>query len=291
MSNPVVQVTRQPMCERPAYLEQTRTPRGFTLIELLVVLAIIGMLTALLLPAVQAARESSRRTTCINNLHNQAVALASYHASHTRLPPGRNSGRVAPDQPILGFSWAVYVLPYLEEAPLFRALDYHVPWDAPANQTAVATRVPLFQCPSSEELFLGESDYSGISGTAMNTLPDAPKLPMETLDWGEIFNRGVLIPCSAVEDGITFKQVTDGLSNTLAVVESPVWSERQKRYWASGTICTTHDRGRVNSGKRGIFSDHPGGAHVARLDQSASFLTDDVEELVVGALCTRAGGD
>ena len=264
---------------------------GFSLVELLVVTAITATMAGLLLPAVQSARESSRRTTCMNNLHNQVTALANYHASHTRLPPGRNSGRIAPDQPVLGFSWAAYVLPYLEEVSLSRSLDYHIPWDATANQEPVATRLPLFQCPSSDEIFPGESDYSGISGTAMNTVLDKSELALEELDWGAILNRGVLIPAGALERGINFKQVTDGLSNTAAVAESPVLTDKQDRYWASGTICITHDRGTVNSGKRGIFSDHPGGAHVARADQSVTFLTNDVPEYIVGALCTRAAGD
>jgi prepilin-type N-terminal cleavage/methylation domain-containing protein len=268
---------------------EKRTPcssKAFSLVELLVVTAIVGMLAALLLPAVQAARESARRTTCINNLHNQAAALANYHASQMRLPPGRNSGRIAPEEPILGFSWAAYVLPYLEEVSVFNALDFQLAWDAPTNQKAVATRLPVFQCPSSEEVLIGESDYGGVLGTAMNTIPGGREL-----EWDEILNRGVLIPCLSLKDGVNFKQVTDGLSHTLVVAESPVWMERQDRYWASGTICITHDRGTVNSGKRGIFSAHQGGAHAARADQSVSFLSSDIPEHIVGALCTRAAGD
>lgn len=262
---------------------------GFSLIEVLVVTAITGMLAALLLPAVQSARESSRRTTCVNNLRNQAVALANYHASQTRLPPGRNSGRIAPEQPVLGYSWAAYTLPYLEQEPLFQAIDYRASWNAPVNREVVRTHLPLFQCPSSEQIFVGESDYSGINGTAMIATPDAPELGLN--DLAKVLNRGLLIPCRSLADGINFKQVTDGLSNTIAVAESPVWSDLQESYWASGTICISHDSGTVNSSDSGIYSEHPGGAHVARADESVSFLTDDVPDYIVGALCTRDAGD
>ena len=263
--------------------------RGFTLVELLVVIAITSVLVGLLLPAVQSARESARRTRCIDHLRNQVVALASYHGNHKRLPPGRNSGKHDPEGPILGYSWAAYTLPYLEEVPLSRSLDYHLPWNAPANQLAVKTRLPLFQCPSSEEVFAGESDYAGINGTAMITTSGDKEFTLS--DLAKILNRGVLIPCHSLEEGIKFSQVTDGLSNTLAVVESPVSSEEQERYWASGTICISHDTGTVNSDRRGINSDHPGGAHAARADQSVSFLSNDITDSVLGALCTRAAGD
>ena len=262
---------------------------GFTLVELLVVMAITSVMAGLLLPAVQSARESARRTTCMNNLRNQVVALANYHASHKRLPPGRNSGKFDPEGPILGYSWAAYTLPYLEEASLSRSLDFHLPWDAPANQLAVKTQLPLFQCPSSEEVFAGESDYCGINGTAMITTSGEKEFTLS--DLAKILNRGVLIPFLTSKEGINFKQVTDGLSNTLAVVESPVTSAEQSSYWASGTICISHDSGTVNSRKNGIFSDHPSGAHAARADQSVSFLSSDVADSVIGALCTRATGD
>ncbi|NOZ39038.1 MAG: DUF1559 domain-containing protein [Planctomycetes bacterium] len=262
---------------------------GFTLVELLVVIAITSVLVGLLLPAVQSARESARRTKCMNNLRNQVVALANYHASHMRLPPGRNSGKVDPEGAVLGYSWAAYTLPYLEQATLSRSLDFHLPWGAPANKKAVETQLALFQCPSSEEIFSGESDYSGINGTAMITTSGGPELSLG--DLGKILNRGVLIPCLSLEEGIKFGQVTDGLSNTLAVAESPVTSTEQDRFWASGTICISHDSGTVNSKRSGIFSDHPGGAHAARADQSVSFLSSDVADSVIGALCTRAASD
>ena len=247
---------------------------GFTLVELLVVIAITVVLVGLLLPAVQSARESARRTRCMNNLRNQVVALANYHSSHMRLPPGRNSGRFDPEGPVLGYSWAAYTLPYLEEMPLSRSLDYTLPWNAPANQLAVKTQLPLFQCPSSEEIFAGESDYAGINGTAMVTSPGEKEFTLSDLD--KILNRGVLIPFLTSKDGINFKQVTDGLSNTLAVAESTTTSTEHESYWASGTICISHDSGTVDSKRSGIFSDHPGGAHAARADQSVSFLSDDM---------------
>jgi len=246
-------------------------------------------LVGLLLPAVQAARESARRTSCMNNLRNQVVALANYHSSHKRLPPGRNSGKLDPEGPILNYSWAAYTLPYLEEVSLSRSLDFHLPWDAPVNKKAVETQLALFQCPSSEEIFPGESDYSGINGSAMNALLGGEELGLADLD--KILNRGVLIPRHSLKDGISFKQVTDGLSNTVAIAESPVTSAEQERFWASGTICISHDSGAVNNDKRGIFSDHPRGAHAAKADQSVSFLSEDISEDVIGALCTRAAGD
>ncbi len=262
---------------------------GFTLVELLVVIAIISLLAGLLLPAVQSARESARRTTCMNNLRNHALALANYHASHMRLPPGRNSGRLSPEGPILGYSWAAYILPHLEQVPLSRSLDFQLPWNAPANKKAVETQLVLFQCPSSEEIFPGESDYSGINGSAINAIIGGEELGLAGLD--KILNRGVLIPRHSLDDGISFKQVTDGLSNTIALAESPVTSAEQERFWASGTICISHDRGTVNYDNRGIFSDHPGGAYAAKADQSVSFLSEDISEDVIGALCTRAAGD
>lgn len=97
--------------------QMSRRPgRGFTLVELLVVIAIIGILVALLLPAVQAAREAARRTQCVNNLKQIGLAMHNYQDTHKRLPPGSAAG--------WGHTWHAYALPYMEQTPLYEI----IPW-------------------------------------------------------------------------------------------------------------------------------------------------------------------
>jgi len=103
---------------------------GFTLVELLVVIAIIGILVALLLPAVQAAREAARRAKCQSNLKNIAIALQNYHSARNRFP----KGFVAQPETVEAWAWSVYILPYLEEQAIYDRLspseDFVIPVDA-----------------------------------------------------------------------------------------------------------------------------------------------------------------
>ncbi len=128
---------------------------GFTLVELLVVIAIIGILIALLLPAVQAAREASRRTQCINNLKQQGLACQNFHETYKALPPSRVDD---------GPTWCVYLLPYLEQGAAFEAFDFRFPW--PSQLTAEVKRyVPAYHCPShrpASGMSTGEDNNSGI---------------------------------------------------------------------------------------------------------------------------------
>jgi prepilin-type N-terminal cleavage/methylation domain-containing protein/prepilin-type processing-associated H-X9-DG protein len=146
------------LVERPSLSARKRA--AFTLVELLVVIAIIGILVALLLPAIQAAREAARRSTCQNNLHQIGVALQSFHSARKVFPYGANDGDCengTPPREMMG--WRIQILPYLENQPLYDQLvpiakaskgtactkPEQRPWDlTPLQQTAV----PEFMCPS-----------------------------------------------------------------------------------------------------------------------------------------------
>lgn len=135
--------------------------RAFTIVELLVVIAIIGVLTSLLLPAVQAVREASRRGSCGNNLRQIGLAAQNYHAAYARFPSGyvshaTNNG-MAPESVQLdpltwdagpGWGWAAGLLPFAEGNTIIEALRLNEPIWSPANESAVAATFPLLLCPS-----------------------------------------------------------------------------------------------------------------------------------------------
>jgi prepilin-type N-terminal cleavage/methylation domain-containing protein/prepilin-type processing-associated H-X9-DG protein len=127
--------------------------RGFTLVELLVVIAIIGVLVALLLPAIQAARESARRNQCTNNLKQIGLALQSRHDVKKLFPSGRTGRPSTGDSGVTtyGVSWAFELLPYVEQTTLFQALVKALPSTDPQNALAMRSPVSTFYCPSRRE--------------------------------------------------------------------------------------------------------------------------------------------
>jgi prepilin-type N-terminal cleavage/methylation domain-containing protein/prepilin-type processing-associated H-X9-DG protein len=127
-----------------------RGRKGFTLIELLVVTAIIAILIGLLLPAVQKVREAANRAQCRNNLKQIGTAFHNYHSAAGRFPPGYNSRGAAVDGPGLGpgWGWAAYLLPYVEQEPLHRRIDFSRDIADPVNAQARVAGIHLFLCPS-----------------------------------------------------------------------------------------------------------------------------------------------
>ena len=127
---------------------------GFTLVELLVVIAIIGILIALLLPAVQAAREAARRSQCSNNMKQIGVALHNYHDSHKTFPPrgvfGDGSSPAA-RKPPYHYTWLAMILPYLEQQPLYDATDWNLPIYGTSPQPICSTLLPALLCPTDSD--------------------------------------------------------------------------------------------------------------------------------------------
>jgi len=224
------------------------SPRGFTLVELLVVIAIIGTLVGLLLPAVQSARESARRSACSNNLKQQGLAIHGFHDARNRLPSG---GR-PPDAATVRCGVFVYMLPWLDKKPLWDKYDTSVTWSHANNLPVTEVRVPEFECPSAPrhnnlldhnpDGFNGTSgpwtgivaigDYGSnlgvapglattvtgsvtIGGTSVARSTLVRESPSWTSSSGTTTNG--MLPKNA---SINFKDVTDGLSNTIAIVES-----------------------------------------------------------------------
>lgn len=229
--------------------------RGFTLVELLVVMAIIGALIALLLPAVQAARESARRMHCSNNLRQLGLALVNHHDSHSSYPKGTYTSVAKNDRDhVSGYGWGTRLLPYVEEQPLHDLVsqnhlpgDNRTPWEVPGilkrtfDQTARLIdggeqHLPVFRCPSSQldgiardsvpwHIGYATSDYKGsasvndVDGTDEQGLfwnvRDGAALRFPGLSKAE---RDLISPENV--QPVRMIEVTDGTSQTIALGES-----------------------------------------------------------------------
>lgn len=205
--------------------------RAFTLTELIVVIAILAIMVALLLPAIQAARESSRAAACRNNLKQIGLAVANYESAFKSLPigaEGRYDRRISP-APMYGLSWWAQVLPFIEQGDVTAQLDrtgLSVGWvQLNPHNGAVANGFgpSFFFCPSSaveKYVFAGAfqiaaPSYAGISGATSHDGFGEKRVNRCCRSEGEISGGGVLIPNAEIRA----KRITDGLTNTLLAGE------------------------------------------------------------------------
>ncbi|MDR1491891.1 MAG: DUF1559 domain-containing protein [Planctomycetaceae bacterium] len=298
---------------------------AFTLVELLVVIAIIGVLIALLLPAVQAAREAARRMQCTNNMRQFGIALHNYHDTFNRLPAawfGYESGTNRPyalGNP--GWSWAASILPYVEQGNVQNNLvHFDKPVSDPENEQARQTALRLFRCPSDSgntnftiEEFEAlheheeeeeEHDDSGLDDMVFATANYVASFGTADTEEAEDCPAGTLFKTDGAfyhNSCLGLQAFTDGLSNTFFIGERA--SRIGKSTWVgmpAGDGCfpsllvgTTHDAFCKQDGgsSHGFSSEHHGGANFTFGDGSVHFLSETISVGILRALSTRNGGE
>ncbi len=283
--------------------------RGFTLVELLVVIAIIGTLVALLLPAVQHAREAARRSSCANNVKQIGLAIAGYQLSKTSYPPSNTDTLLVWDDGgvLRNHSWASVILPYFEEGGLADRVNFTISSMATANQPAAGLPVPLYRCPSYTGPTFSEDSHYPSGKYAIGNYISIGASDVDHLYSVGLKPEGVIYPISKIRP----VDVTDGLSKTMFIAES---REERMRVWIDGrtaaytalpygngspifgqAVSALNYKPYYNDGdidcEYGPSSAHVGGVYHLFGDGSVHFLTDKISATVYVALCTRAGGE
>lgn len=298
--------------------------RGFTLVELLVVIAIIGVLVALLLPAVQQAREAARRAQCVSNLKNVALAIHNYHDTYSNLPylgfDGWNGDTI---------SWMGRILPFVEQQPLFDTLDWSDRVNGGRNVPYRTTQLSIFSCPS-EQMVLGEAnsqDWCHQRHSYAVCVGNTNYDQHNANNWDGVWTYNNGGSAFKVNRIFNLATVQDGTSNTVMVSEVPV-NQNQSGWQGmyAATIYTSgggftgylspNTRSSVDGGRRcwspqdyirkipchhagdnwrsatfAAMSNHPGGVNAANFDGSVTFSSETVDIWVWRAKTSTQGGE
>jgi prepilin-type N-terminal cleavage/methylation domain-containing protein len=300
-------------------LGETRPRYAFTLVELLVVIAIIGILVALLLPAVQAAREAARKAQCQNNLKQCMTALQLHHDTHKEFCGAQEDFLPAPDRGHAtnrNHSWVPFILPFIEEQAVYDKYNFKVKWDLGTNldltkRPTTAASFAFLLCPSSEHVDRWQNDYAAINGPNGATYNTHPERGIASLKVGpeerDSYEKGGqyvagAFTCISPPDGppnkdllnarTKTKDFADGTSYTIMLGEDAGRTDAN-RYWGDGDNAFAHhhiinDREDRNNE---LFSEHAGGIHVGMADASVRFLPEETSQKVVDFLATRAGNE
>lgn len=313
---PLVSETRMPRGRR-------RRTRGFTLIELLVVIAIVAILVALILPAVQYAREAARRTQCKNNLKQIGLGLFEYHNTNRRLPPGWvgvTSGQAATDGSN-GWGWGSMILPQIEQQSIFQSIDFKSHMISANNGPARIQRLSVFRCPTdtAPDTWTIDSGPIGPGAIGMHgnrfhymvnvTLPTANyvgSFGTTELDACEELPTGHVCHSDGVffhNSGVRLRDIFDGVSNTFFIGERrtdtilgwhstwtgvvPGGEESHARILGVADHTPNHPSAHFED----YSSWHSGGVNMLFGDGRVKFLSSNIDAAVFHALATRAGNE
>lgn len=292
--------------------------RGFTLVELLVVIAIIGILVALLLPAVQAARESARRMSCSNNMKQVALALHNYHDSYRVFPPG--SLRPAPT----GFYWGMlmFTLPFLEQTAAHDSVDftqvgatqhcgqYLIALQAAGRNDPGSVLMSVLACPSDPNSGKEKDSLADPNAGDVGLLYPTNYLGMGGSNDADI--TGTFNGCNGLTwtgngmfyrfSNTKFAHVIDGTSSTIMIGERgipqdlgwgwPICGGNECEHYVSSTLgLSKGNKDPYFIQIQHLWSWHPGGAYVGLTDGSIRFLSYTIDYNTYIALSTRAGGE
>lgn len=270
-----------------------RASTGFSLVEMVVVIAVTGLLLALLLPAVQSAREAARRSSCSSHLHQLGLALHQYQEVHSVLPPG--SVTKGPAFPRLsGWGWETFLLPYIEQSSLYQQIQFEERTGDHPNSELLRHAVPVSRCPSE-------------NAPAVSRVPSLAGAEIELFAGNYVGVEPILTGISSFR----LEGVRDGLSSTLLLGES-----RNSAADGSGRFSTSAWGGvlafedgydytsvphlgvdrltSINTGVHllGTFSSrHPGGAQFAFGDGHVRMLAESIDLGVYRSLGTPHGGE
>jgi prepilin-type N-terminal cleavage/methylation domain-containing protein len=285
-------------------MQRARRSPAFTLVELLVVIAIIGALVALLLPAIQAARESARRTECQNHLRQIGIGIALYANSKGTFPVGCIGPSWTTNR---HHSWNTQILPTIEEQTLWEQIDLNLASYHATNKVTGARSVNVFLCPSTvSPLLLSESgawrgtaftDYAGVYGVEGQGRDAELELPPGATDPATPRVQQVLKEASLgvflFDLAIAPKNILDGLSKTACCAETLLRRQGECE-WINGQNIFSQEQSTPINGvglNNEIGSPHPGGASLAFCDARVDFIEESIDQSVLTALLTKAGGE